>query len=59
MSLARLPFTDFWCLFGACLVLAFGDRFPRGRAPAGPNPGFPAAPPIAQRLHSVAVPSSH
>ena len=22
MSLARLPFADFWCLFGACLVLA-------------------------------------
>jgi hypothetical protein len=22
MNLARLPFTDFWCFFGACLVLA-------------------------------------
>jgi DNA modification methylase len=26
MSLARLPFADFWCLFGACLVLVYTRR---------------------------------
>jgi hypothetical protein len=30
MSLARLPFADFWCLFGACLVLAFGEKVSEG-----------------------------
>jgi hypothetical protein len=40
MSLARLPFADFWCLFGACLVWHLSTVFRAAELPPDPIQAF-------------------